>query len=222
MLLLDAELSALARRSTPALAPAIPSHGPIPPELDAILSALGCRAAAGDTEALNALYAAYAPRLAHWVHRAQGALRRSGVDRALEPDDIAQEAYLVFADLVRTWDDDRSLSRYVIAYFPWRLSDAVRRMSDYRARHSLNVHPSPLIADDSAGAEEAVALLEALANDLPEREARIVLLRIRDGHTWDEVARLSGVDRRTVFRLWKRVLTQLRESLEIAVGPVSR
>jgi RNA polymerase sigma factor (sigma-70 family) len=206
----------------PALAPAVPASGRIPAELDAVLSALGCRAAAGDVDALNALYAAYAPRLTYWVRRAQSSLWRYGVDRALEPEDIAQQAYLVFADLLRAWEGDQSLSRYVFAYFPWRLSDAMRKMSDHRERRSLDASPSLLLADDSAAATEAIALLEAFASVLPEREAKVLLLRIRDGLPWNEVARISGIDRRTMFRVWKRLLAQLRESLEAHGPSVSR
>jgi RNA polymerase sigma factor (sigma-70 family) len=210
------------RPAAPALAPTIPLHGPVSPELDAVLSALGCRAAAGDTDALNALYAAYAPRLGYWVHRAQRLFRRYGIDRALEPEDIAQQAYLVFADLVRAWEDDQGLSRYVFAYFPWRLSDTVRKMSERRVLRTPAGLPALLLADDSAAAAEAIALLEALADDLPDREGRVLLLRIRDGLPWDEVARLMGVERRTVFRIWKRVLGQLRASLDLPGSGVSR
>jgi DNA-directed RNA polymerase specialized sigma24 family protein len=201
--------------SLPALAPTVPIHGPVSPELDAILSALGCRAAAGETAALNTLYAAFAPRLQQWVRRAQRSLERYGVDRSIEPEDIAQQAFVVFADMILTWEDDRDLSRYVIAFFPWRLSDSVRRMTDLRASHALSPAALPLLVDDSSVAEEAVALLEAHAATLPAQEAQVLLLRIRDGCTWDEIARFSGIESRTAQRIWRWLLVNLRASLGI-------
>lgn len=210
-------------RSKPAanrsLAPAVPPFGRVPSEVDAALSALGCRAAAGDTQALNALYAAFAPRLEHAIRRAQGAHRRYGGDPAIEPEDIAQQAFVVFAELVRGWDDDRELSRYVLAYFPWRLSDAVRAMSDRRERRSLDALPSALLADGTVEAEAAATLLEVLAGALPAGEARILLLRVRDGCSWNEIARITGTERRTLFRCWKRLLLRLRASLEPPTSP---
>lgn len=195
------------------LAPAVPPFGRVPDDVDAALSALGCRAAAGDTTALNALYAAFSPRITHAIRRAQHACRTYGADPAIEPEDIAQQAFVVFADLVRNWDDDQALTRYVLAYFPWRLSDAVQAMSDRRERRPLDALPSALLVDGTVAASEAVTLLETIAAALPPREAQVLLLRIRDGCPWNEIARITGIERRTLFRCWKRTLLCLRASL---------
>lgn len=195
------------------LAPAISPQGHVPAELDLQLSRLGQRALNGDGDALNALHAAYRPRLDHWVRRACRSCYRPSADPSIEPEDIAQQAFLVFADLLLAWNGNGSLSRYVIAYFPWRLSDAVRRMSDARQRLSLDVLPSPLLTDGTVAADEAAVILEALAADLSEREGKVLLHRIRDGLTWDEVAKAVGFDRRTVLRDWQRILIQLRVSM---------
>lgn len=209
-------------RSRPAtdrpLVPAVPPFGRVPDDVDAALSRLGCYAAAGDTAALNALYAAFAPRLAHAVRRAQLACRRYGSDPAIEPEDIAQQAYVVFADLVRMWEGDRELCRYVFAYFPWRLSDAVRAMTDRRERRSLEALPPVLLVDGTVQGQEAAVLLETLASELPPREAQILLLRIRDGCSWAEIARVTGIERRTIFRSWRRTLLRLRCSLTKTTG----
>jgi RNA polymerase sigma factor (sigma-70 family) len=196
-----------------ALAPAISPHGPVPIEIDLQLSRLGQRALTGDRDALNTLHAAYRPRLDHWVRRACRSCFRHTADPSIEPEDIIQQAFLVFADLLLAWNGSGSLSGYLIAYFPWRLSDAVRRLADVREHRSLDVLPSPLLIDESVAADEAIALLEALAASFPEHEGKVLLFRIRDGLTWDEVAAAVGFDRRTVLRDWKRILVQLRASL---------
>jgi RNA polymerase sigma factor (sigma-70 family) len=211
--LLECSTSPPSQPRTASLAPALPPHGAVPSEVDSQLGRLGQRAVQGDRDALNALYAAYLPRLDHWVRRSLGNCYRTGADPAIEPDDIVQQAYLVFADLMRSWSGGGSLSAYLIAYFPWRLSDAVRHMSDAHVRRSLDGLPSTLLIDGTVAADEAVALLQTLAGDLPDRQGQVLLLRIRDGLTWVEIARCVGMDRRTVLRDWSRILSQLRSSL---------
>lgn len=194
----------------PALAPTLSPRGPVPASVDAHFGVLARRAAGGDHAARNTLHAAFAPRLDHWVRRAQGAARRYGVDTAIESEDIAQEAFLVFADLLRSWNGRGSLSAFVIAYFPWRLSNAVRAMSERRQHQSFEAIPADLLADGSFAAEEAIALLHALAAELPERPGRILLLRLENDRTWEEIACLLGITKRTALRDWKQLLIQLR------------
>jgi RNA polymerase sigma factor (sigma-70 family) len=197
----------------PALAPALSPRGAVPAEIDAQLGTLARRAANGDRAARNALYAAFAPRLDHWIRRSQGSCRRYGVDLAIESEDVAQEAFVVFADLLAAWNGRGSLSAYVIAYFPWRLSNAIRKLSDSRECRSLDAVPTDFLADGTVAAEEATALLEALAAELPEREGNVLLLRIRDRCTWPEIANRLGIDKRTAMRDLKRVLAGLRASM---------
>lgn len=205
-----AEPAAGRERGPQPLVPVLPLSGAVPAEMDATFRALGRLAAAGDFAARDALYAAFAPRLDHWVRRAQGSCMRHGFDPAIDPEDIAQEAFLVFADLVNTWDGRGSMSGYVIAYFPWRLSNAIRRMSDPRQHRSLDARPTALLTDGTVSGDEAGALLTAIAAELPDREGRILLLRIRDGLTWDQIAERIEVDRRTALRDWKTIVLRLR------------
>jgi RNA polymerase sigma factor (sigma-70 family) len=198
------------RLSSPALAPVLSPRGPVPASADAHFGVLARRAAEGDHAARNALHAAFAPRLDHWVRRAQGAARRYSVDSAIESDDIAQEAFLVFADLPRTWNGQGSFSGYVIAYFPWRLSNAVRAMSERRQHRSLEAIPADMLADGSFAADEAMALLHVLVDGLPERLGRILLLRLEGDQTWVEIASQLGITKRTALRDWKQLLLQLR------------
>ncbi|MCC6792766.1 MAG: hypothetical protein IT336_13830, partial [Thermomicrobiales bacterium] len=95
--------------------------------------------------------------------------------------------------------------------FPWRLSDAVSRMMGGRRRSTAP--PSLHLADHSHDADQALALLEAVASDLPDRLGRILICRIRDGMTWPEIAVEVGVDRRTVLRDWRTLRLMLRASL---------
>lgn len=202
-------------RQPPALAPAVPRQGPVPPEVDRQLGALGRRAKT-DSDARNALYAAFRPRLDYWVWRAMRSCSRSSADPAIEPSDIQQQAFVVFCDLVLAWNKRGSFSAYVIAYFRWRLSDAIRRMSDPRERRSAGGPPSIHLTDDSHAAAESVALLEALAAQFPDRQALVLLLRVRDGLAWHTIAERAGADIRTVQRDWNAMLEVLKPSLSEA------
>src|SRR5829696_164795 len=202
-------------RRPPALAPAAPKHGPVPPDVDRHLGALGRRAKT-DSGARNALYAAFRPRLDHWVWRAMRSCSRSSADPAIEPSDIQQQAFVVFCDLVLVWNKRGSFSAYVFAYFRWRLSDAIRRMSDPPERRSTAGPPSIHLTDGSHAAAESVALLEALAELFSDRQALVLLLRVRDGLAWHTIAERAGADIRTVQRDWNAMLEVLKPSLSEA------
>jgi len=194
-----------------ALAATLSPHGPVPLDVDLKLGALA-RQAKTDPNARNVLYAAFLPRLDYWVRRAVQSCFRASGDPAVEPADIKQQAFLVFVDLVLAWDESGSLSAHLIAYFRWRLSDAVRRMSDLRQRCSLDGPPSRLIRDGSHAADESIVLLETLAADLPARQGQVLLMRIRDGLPWTEVASRLNVDIRSAQRDWQAVRESLRAS----------
>ena len=199
-------------RQPPALAPAVPRDGPVPPETDRQLGALASRAKT-DPAARNVLYAAFRPRLDHWVWRAVRSCARSSADLAIEPEDIRQQAFVVFCDLIVAWNERGSLSAYLIAYFRWRLSDAIRRMSDPCERRTTAGPPSIHLTDDTHAAAESVALLESLAAQFPARQALVLLLRVRDGLPWSQVAERAGVDIRTAQRDWGAVKAVLRTIL---------
>ena len=136
----------------------------------------------------------------------------SSADPAIEPSDVEQQAFVVFCELVFTWNERGSFSAYIFAYFRWRLSDAIRRMSDPRERRSSGGPPSIHLTDGSHAAAESVALLEALAAQFPDRQALVLLLRVRDGLAWHTIAERAGVDIRTVQRDWNAVLEVLKSS----------
>jgi DNA-directed RNA polymerase specialized sigma subunit len=93
------------------------------------------------------------------------------------------------------------------------LNDAVRGMSTSRPRSRSRVEESDLHADDSYADEEAIALLTVIAAELPPRDGEILLLRIRDGLTWTQIAGQLGIHRRTAFRDWRGILIRLRAEI---------
>jgi RNA polymerase sigma factor (sigma-70 family) len=210
--LLEQQSSHSRPRERVVLVPAVESQGPIPDDIDRKLGHIAIEARRSP-QALAALYWAFLPRLDHWVFRATHSCFRPSADPAIEPEDIEQEAFVVFADLVLAWGGEMSLSAYLIRYFPWRLSDAIRCMSNRRPRPRRASVSAADLGDGSHGADEALALLESLAAQLPRRQGELLLLRFRDRLTWFEVAHRLGVDVRTAHREWSRLKPLLRKAL---------
>jgi RNA polymerase sigma factor (sigma-70 family) len=197
----------------PALAPALRPHGPVPLDVDRQLSALGLRAVEGDAAARNTLFAAFSPRLEGAVRRAQRTAMRFAADSATEPEDVAQEAFVVFAELLASWSGEGSLSAFVLSHFPWRLSTAVRAMRRPASGIALLPFGGEPVAVDTIEAEDILELIEALAAEMPGRCGAILLGRLRDGLTWNELVAQLGTPRRTIMRDWRRVRASLRETL---------
>jgi RNA polymerase sigma factor (sigma-70 family) len=177
------------------------------PELDARLTDLA-RRARHDTQARDDLYRALGYKIERFVRR-----YRFRSDRLVicEPDDVEQEAYLVFCDLIDAWPGEDSFPGYFFSRFPWRLARAVdvaeRGWSASRLLPLTEFGESipPLDQEDHFTLAEVGASLE-------ERDRNVLELHIGHGMRLAEVARVLGVHRRTVDRCWARI----RESVRVA------
>lgn len=189
---------------------------PAPHDDEAELTRLALAARAGDVGARDLVYQALSPSIERMVAGcarltwAADCPRRDG--RPWDREDLAQEAYLIFNDLVRAWSGEGPFTPYLFAYFPWRLRNAWRRLRPDRPRGAAIVRhgPEDLAADASAVAAEAAVLLEALADLLPEVERIILLAHIRDGLTLTEIAQRLGLRSRQVSRRWLGIKRWLR------------
>lgn len=180
------------------------------------LLATAARAArAGDAPSRNALYAALAEWIAADVRRFRRRAWRASGDWDL--DDVAQEAFFAFVDVVERWPDGEPFLAHFRARFPLRLTDAVRRL-EAGGRFRQGVAAVDLLHDDSAAAAEGLALLEALAARLPAPDGAILLWRVRDAEGWPTIARRLGVNRRWLLRRWGRICAGLRRQLAPADG----
>lgn len=193
------------------------------------LSALARQAHAGDRAARDELLRAVQPDLARMVAAvarltwtADGP-RRDG--RPWDAEDLAQEAFLIVADLIAAWSGEGSFPPYLFAYFPWRLRNAWRRL---RPRRAAPVAPVDLalIADESHLALEAAALLASLAAALPEPDRLVLLAHVRDDVPLRAIAGALGVSEHQVRRRWRAIKQRLRDELlplpEPAPGPYLR
>jgi RNA polymerase sigma factor (sigma-70 family) len=186
------------------------------PDVDRALTVVALAARAGSRTARNALYVALAAKIARFVGRYRF---RQPPGVTWEIEDVEQEAFLVLADLVDAWSGEGSFARYFLGYFPWRLANAVRQLHDPRVTTSSLTAVEALLHDDSTAADEARALLEALAADLPPADRTLLLLHVRDGEHFTTIARRLLVSRRTVTRRWQALRQELRQTLEPPAMP---
>lgn len=195
--------------SPPLIVPVVPHRGLIDPAIDRMLSDLARSREADDPEIRNALFIAYAPRLERILLRLW---YRNLYEFGCELDDLEQELYLIFANLLERWSGKGSLSAYVHGALPWRMYDAARRLAP-RDRPLGDRPVASLNSDESSSAEEAIALLEDLAATLSPFDRELLLRHVRDGESLATIARARGLSHRTMRRAWLRLQEHLRALL---------
>lgn len=177
------------------------------PEVDASLTALA-RQAKTDPAARNALYAALSFKINRFTRR-----YRYRADRLVicDIEDVAQEGFVVFCDLIASWPGRDSFPGYFFSRFPWRLARAIdvieRGWSAARLESMTEVHRHvpPLDPD------EAMALVEIGAG-LSPRDRAVLELHIGYQLRFSEIARVLDVHPRTVYRAWARIVAEVRRT----------
>jgi RNA polymerase sigma factor (sigma-70 family) len=186
------------------------------PALERALEPVARRALAGDWAARDALHAAFEPKLMRFVRRIRVPFAPGGTAVGIwERDDVMQESYLVFVDLVANWTPGIPFGRYVLANFPWRLRDAIHRGIGKRnlPPRSFGITPEEQAAvpDDTAIAAEHLALIDVLGWSLEPPLDAVFHLRLVDQLTMQEIADRLGVSKRSASRHWRNVLVRLRD-----------
>ena len=207
-----------APRTHPILVPLLAAGDELTPEREHFLTALAHAARAGDRAARDALYLALLAKIDRFVAgcgrlAATGAgPQRDGIP--CDAEDLAQEAFPLFVDVVAAWPGDAPFGPYFLAHFPWRLRSVWRSLAASR-RLEIPIPPSwiTLLHDGTVAAEEARVRLEALAADLPPPDGVILLDHVRDGESLGRIARRLGLSRRTVTRRWQALVAELRRGL---------
>lgn len=152
----------------------VPAKGRIDVRTVAAIHELALKAKANDIAARDCLWNALAPRLDRvsrvlkpWPNSAQ----MTGIwDR----DDVRQESWIVFADLINAWDGTVNFVPYLLARFAWRLRDRILRgigkrqsqLGDIRVPEG--VIEELLVASDDER-PESVAMARKLLEELLQR-----------------------------------------------------
>ncbi len=107
--------------------PEIPATGLIPAGAMAVIDAVARNAHAGDMQARDRLYMALRPRLLRKGHILRPWPNTPRLTGIWDRDDVQQEGWLVFAELLATWDGSKPFVPYLLSRFPWRLRDRILR-----------------------------------------------------------------------------------------------
>ncbi len=194
--------------------PQVTPSGRVPASIDRTLSRIAASSERGDHTVRNQLFFAYQPRL---QVMARSAWRRYGRQFGIERDDVDQEAFIVFANLLSHWSGNGSLSMYVLGSFNWRMRDAIQAMIP--ARHSEpSLSGLEELAESSFDIEQTLTLLTEIIDALPPFDRQIVWLKVARGKSNREIARSLGVSARTIRRRWSRRKVGIGDALRARVG----
>lgn len=186
-------------------------------------------AQAGSTEARNTLFLrqqALLKKLAYPAKRMLYVVTSSGrASSAIGPEDIDQQAFIIFCGLVNTWEPERAPFMH---YFPkvmhWRLLGYVR--DEFTREHASDNDTLPALIPlearydslqtQSAGPSEAYSSVEwdQHVSRLPEPLRETINLRFYHDLTTAQIASMRGRARRTVNRNIQAAISMLRQSME--------
>ncbi len=219
-------------RALPVVVPLLRPDQPVTPGEETLLADIARQARHGDAMARDLLWRSFEARLEPALYRCgrmtwqRGWARRNG--RPWELDDLRQEAWLVFSDLVMEWSGEGAFAPYVTHCFPLRLRRAIRVLGPLRRAVSLPVVPDdePDPEGGDMRVEEDDELLAAVQAALSPRDALVLQMRITEEISLSEIARHLGVSRRTMVRQWVRIrrvaravaATRLQRDADAAAG----
>lgn len=192
------------------LAPVLPADGPIPAELDRQLVDIARNAGCGDLIARDSLYWAVAGRLEPSVRRIFWLHAQTYRHGYLELEDVRQSSYLVFVEMINSWRPEDSFANYLFGMFGWRLRYELRSFDKRREVPMPTEHS--IEAPDSA---PGVETLERLLDRLPDRQRRIVNLRLSRNLTFMEIGETLGVSPRTIRRDMHAIARAVKKEVSV-------
>ena len=152
----------------------VPTAGRICPETVARIGDLAIAASQGDIAARDALYYSLQPRLDRisWVLRPWP--NTPGMTGIWDRDDVQQESWIVFVELLEAWDRQVSFVPYLLARFAWRLRDRILRgIGRSLSRFGTIQIPESMLADvllaDQDEQPEAAVLANRVLQELIRR-----------------------------------------------------
>lgn len=162
----------------------------------------------GSADALTLIYEKY---LEPMLTLALGLL-----NDAAAAEDVVQDVFVSFARSRRNFRVRGSLSGYLATSVVNRVRDHQRRLR----RHTLGRDAKSCVSAEPMGPEQAVILSEqaklladALA-ELPEEQREVVLLRLKAGVKFRDIAKLQQTSINTVLSRYRYGLEKLRSTLD--------
>jgi RNA polymerase sigma factor (sigma-70 family) len=172
------------------------------------------RARAGDQDALNDLFARYAPPLRRW---ASGRLPRWARDLSDTPDLVQETLFNTFKNIDSfEHREEGALQSYLRRAVMNRIRDELRRAQHRPESIALD----PALGDDAASpldaaiGAEAVERYEAALDRLREDERELIIARVELGLTYSEIAAAAARPSANAARMAvARALMRLAEEM---------
>jgi RNA polymerase sigma factor (sigma-70 family) len=185
----------------------------------------------GNIEARNDLYFRHRRRIGRMAGRVKSLLGTlAGGDMSIEAQDLDQQAFLVFCDLLDKWNPARApFAAYLSSVLDLRLSHYVRDSTHRRARTKVTRLPQPWTAEAEGlpVGEPADSPLERFLSELESTDAwvehtralaaplqRCLSLRFEHELSTGEVAAVVGRSTRSVNRHLRAAMARYMENLE--------
>ena len=182
----------------------IPADFELIPPVEAAIDELA-RAGRTDPAARNALWSVLEYKAARFIALQRRRLRAVATPEDLE--DLDQQAYLVYADILLGWRGGCGFARRFLWLFPRRLREASGKVVGRLAF----MRPLPLEAHLVGRLDEPDPL--ALLLPLQADEGEPLLGLVAGGWKVDEAAVLLGWTRRTAYRRWATVRGRLQRGM---------
>lgn len=150
--------------------PHLPVDTVIDGELEQQLNQLAHKARFGASAIRDHLYIAFLPRLERLAHILKPFPNTSTHTGVWDRDDVSQESWLVFHELLMSWDEHLGFATYLLANFQFRLKDRIMRGIGRRqsgliyAAGTEDEWQSRLFASDDDQPEQAIIAKQALAS----------------------------------------------------------
>lgn len=157
-------------------------------------------AKSGNRAARDGLFHTFRPAMARFFARYAGRAHGSG---AWDMDDLHQESFLVFVEVLDAWPGAGDFVAYFYAVFPKRLATAVRRLDGSQPwiRHGIATEGT----DDPSHHLESRAMLNDFVILLSAQERQILALHAWESLALPDVARQAGLSVDDTRKHWRRI-----------------
>jgi RNA polymerase sigma factor (sigma-70 family) len=177
------------------------------------------RLAAHDPLALQRFIELYFQRVFRFIRRQVGSEHLA--------EDLTQEVFLQLCKSFESYDPSRELRPWVLAVAMNKVRDHWRGRPHQQAAREVYLEEVDAFGgrtstreDPGAGLEarETARLLAEAIAELPESMRTVLLLRVYEGRTFEELARLVGRSEVAVRKRFSRALEVLRRKLQLTLG----
>ena len=162
----------------------------------------------GSNDALTLIYEKY---LEPMLTLAVGLLNDAGA-----AEDVVQDVFVSFAQSRRTLQVPGSLSGYLATSVVNRVRDHQRRLRRQGSSlsHQIDRVGEPPRPEETVILSEQAKLLSEAVAQLPDEQREVVLLRLKAGMKFRDIARLQQTSTNTVLSRYRYGLEKLRSALD--------